>query len=171
MDVKLPRESLWTPWGSTQLRSGAYMCARSSSGSAEALPDNAGVVFAFPGRVSTPEGVSEPPLFVPYQPTVVGGLKRQEPRMWFLHPRMFRHFLCPQALETYQGVSLDSLGVGAIEIGCIFAPNHRRRCQEAPKRVLAMPTVFLCWIFVAWGGWGLYLFIPAAALCVTGTLT
>jgi hypothetical protein len=74
----------------------------------------------------------------------VGGLKRQEPQMWFLHPRVFWHFLCPQALETYQGVSLDSLGVCTIKIGCIIAPDHRQRRQEAPKRILAMLAVFLC---------------------------
>ena len=38
---------------------------------------------------------------------------------------------------------MDSLGVGAIEIGRIYAPDHCRRRQEAPKRVLATPGVFL----------------------------
>jgi hypothetical protein len=44
-------------------------------------------------------------------------------------------------LETFQGVPLDSLGVGAWEIRRIIAPDHRQRCQEVPKRILAMPAV------------------------------
>jgi hypothetical protein len=44
--------------------------------------------------------------------------------------------------ETFQGVPLDSLGVGAWEIRRIIAPDHRQRRQEAPKRILAMPAAF-----------------------------
>ena len=42
--------------------------------------------------------------------------------------------------ETPQGVHWDSLGVGAVEIGRIIAPNRRRHRQEAPKRFLATPA-------------------------------
>ena len=38
---------------------------------------------------------------------------------------------------------MDSLGVGAVEIGRIFAPDHRRHRQEAPKRFLATPAALL----------------------------
>jgi hypothetical protein len=57
---------------------------------------------------------------------------------------------------------MDSLGAGAIEIGRIYAPNRCQRCQEAPKRVLATPGVFLHFLtgFLQRGGlWGcLYMF-------------
>src|SRR5712691_10902601 len=35
-----------------------------------------------------------------------------------------------------------SLVVGVIETGCKYAPNCRQRCQEVPKRCLAMPAWF-----------------------------
>jgi hypothetical protein len=41
---------------------------------------------------------------------------------------------------------LDSLGVGAVEIGRKYAPDHDRRHQEAPKRVLATPAAFLLFL-------------------------
>ena len=50
---------------------------------------------------------------------------------WCIYPLPWAY-----SSETSQGVSMDSLGVGAVEIGRIFAPDHRRRRQEAPKRVL-----------------------------------
>ena len=45
--------------------------------------------------------------------------------------------------ETFQGILLDSLGVSAIEIGHIIAPDHCQRRQEAPKHILATLAVFL----------------------------
>src|ERR1700733_7418149 len=60
-------------------------------------------------------------------------------------------------LETPQGVQGDSMGVGAVEIGRNYAPDHRRRHQEAPKRIPATPAAFLrCWFgFLQHkGGWG-----------------
>ena len=41
---------------------------------------------------------------------------------------------------TFQGVPLDSLGVDAIKIRRIIAPDH---CQEAPKCFLVTPAAFL----------------------------
>ena len=38
---------------------------------------------------------------------------------------------------------MDSLGVGAVKIGRIIAPDHRQHRQEAPKRFLAMPAALL----------------------------
>ena len=38
---------------------------------------------------------------------------------------------------------MDSLGVGMIEIGCIFAPDRQQCCQEVPKCFLMMPAWFL----------------------------
>jgi hypothetical protein len=52
---------------------------------------------------------------------------------------------------------MDSLGVDAIEIGRIFAPDHHRHRQEAPKRVLATPAAVLrFFIGIPWQGrrWG-----------------
>jgi hypothetical protein len=40
---------------------------------------------------------------------------------------------------------MDSLGVGAIEIRRIIAPNHHQHRQEAPKRYPAMPAWLLQW--------------------------
>ena len=120
----------------------------------EVPPGNASVVVVFLSRILAAEGVLGPPLFVPYHPTWVGGLKGQEPWLWFLHPRVFWHFLCLQHLETSQGVLVDSLGVGAVEIGRIFAPDHRRRRQEALKHYLTTPAWFSCfrWGIVDGGG-------------------
>jgi hypothetical protein len=52
----------------------------------------------------------------------------------------FSHLQPTQQLETPQGVSVDSLGVGKIEIGCKNAPDDRQCHQEAPKHCLVMPT-------------------------------
>ena len=37
---------------------------------------------------------------------------------------------------------MDSLEVGVVEIGCIFAPNHCQHRHEAPKRLSATPAAF-----------------------------
>ena len=63
-------------------------------GSAEALPGDADMVFAFALQNAMAEGVLGPPVFVPHHLTVIGGQEVQEPRMWSLHIRMFWHFLC-----------------------------------------------------------------------------
>ena len=66
----LPRGACHRKW--------AQICARApatSPGSAEALPGDAGVVFASWGRIFTAEGALWPPLFVPYHLPGVGGLK------------------------------------------------------------------------------------------------
>jgi len=66
---------------------------------------------------------------------------------------------------------MGSLGVGAIEIGRTIVPDHRRHRQEVPKHILTMSATFLCFfcrIYVAWGGWGLHLFISGAALRLGG---
>ena len=47
-------------------------------------------------------------------------------------------------LETSQGVQWDSLWFSAIKIGCIIAPDHCQRRQEAPKRIPATLAAFLC---------------------------
>jgi len=117
------------------------------------------------------EGVSEPPLFVPCHPTPVGGVKGQEPQMWSLHPDMFRHSLCPQHPRTSQGVSLDSLGVDAVKIGHICTPDHRRRRQEAPKRILGDAGGVFSFsgrIPLARGPLESPLFVPHSALSLEG---
>jgi hypothetical protein len=44
--------------------------------------------------------------------------------------------------ETFQGVTMDSLGVEAIKIGRRIAPDCRQHRQEAPKRSLAWFSCF-----------------------------
>jgi hypothetical protein len=122
-------------------------CARSSStlpGSAEVPPGDAGMGLLFFEAFSTAEGALRPPLFVPHHPMAMGGLKWHEPRRWWLPTCTFWHFLCPHRLETSQGVSVDSLEVDAIEIGCIVAPDRRQHRQNAPKRCLTMWAWFCC---------------------------
>jgi hypothetical protein len=114
-----------------------------SPGSAEALPGDAGVVFMFCCRYLMAEGALRPPLFVSHHPTVMGGPEGQEPRVWFLHPGVFWHFPCLERVGTLHGVSVDSLGICAVEIGRICAPDRRRCRQEAPKRYLTTPAWFL----------------------------
>ena len=58
---------------------------------------------------------------------------------------------------TFQGVPLDSLGVDAIKIRCIIAPDHCQHCQEVPKRFLVMLAAFLCFfvsLLQRGGVWG-----------------
>ena len=50
---------------------------------------------------------------------------------------------CSWGLETFQGVTLDSLGAGVIENGRIYAPDCPRRRQEAPRCVQATLAAFL----------------------------
>ena len=57
--------------------------------------------------------------------------------------RCIHWFPCCYSHKTFQGVPLDSLGVGAIESGRIIAPDHRQHRQEAPKRNLATLAAFL----------------------------
>ena len=56
--------------------------------------------------------------------------------------RSIYHFPTAYNLETFQGVPLDYLGVDAVEIEHIIAPDHRRHRQEAPKRIPTMPAAF-----------------------------
>ena len=70
-----------------------------------------------------------------------------------------------------QGVPLDSLGVGAVEIGRNYAPDRRQHRQEAPKRIPATVAAFLHFflqVFAARGGMESYLFVPDIALCLEG---
>ena len=61
-------------------------------------------------------------------------------------------------LETPQGVQGGTMGAGAIEIRCNYAPPHRQSHQEALKCIPAMPAAFLCFslLFLQhewhWGG-------------------
>src|SRR5712691_1420743 len=55
-----------------------------SPGSAEALPDDASIIFVFFGKAFTAEGALGPPLFIPSHPMALGSLKEQEPHLWSL---------------------------------------------------------------------------------------
>jgi hypothetical protein len=57
--------------------------------------------------------------------------------------------------------------MSAIKIGCIFAPDHCRRCQEVLKCVLATPMVFLHffgWLPAAQVALGLSVFVLPGVL-------
>ena len=56
--------------------------------------------------------------------------------------RRFSHSRFSCGLETFQGATVDSLGVGTVKTGCIYAPDCRRCRQEAPKRYPATPAWF-----------------------------
>ena len=66
---------------------------------------------------------------------------------------------------------MDSLGVGAIEIGCNNAPDRWQHCQEAPKRLpddAGMPFVFLDDALIDLGALGLPLVIPGQPVAMGG---
>ena len=67
---------------------------------------------------------------------------------------------------------MDSLGVGAVEIGRIIAPDRRRHRQEALKRIPAMPAGFLGFFigFVWRGGVGGHLCSFQPLRCGWGAL-
>ena len=61
--------------------------------------------------------------------------------------------------------------MGAIKIGCIYAPDHRQHCQEALKRLFGDAGGvwgFLDWSFVSRGGCGLLIFVPGVAIGMGG---
>jgi hypothetical protein len=66
-------------------------------------------------------------------------------------------------------IVLDSMGVGAVEMGRNYAPDHHRRHQEAPKRIPATPAAFSRFWFGFLrreGGWGsLWLFQVVHCRC------
>ena len=106
-----------------------HNCARSSPtlpGSAEAHSGDTGGVFGFFCCIYVAQGGWGSSLFIPDTALGLEGLKGQDTRGWLKTTQVFWHFLSPQHLETRQGVSMDSLGVGAIEIGRIFTPDHHR---------------------------------------------
>jgi len=110
-------------------------------------------------------------LFVPDTALGLGGLKGQDTHGWFLTTRVFRHLLCPQHLETSQGVSVDSLGVGAIEIRRIFVPDHRQHRQgsaEACSGDAGGVFAFFHPFSGVCGGLGSPLFVPGPALWLGG---
>ena len=56
--------------------------------------------------------------------------------------RHFFHLTSSYGYKTLQGVPLDSLGVGTIEIGCIIVPDCHQHCQEVLKHIPAMLVGF-----------------------------
>ena len=55
----------------------------------------------------------------------------------------FPHLQSMEGLQTFQGVSIDSLVAGAIKIGCKNVPDCRQCHQEALKHCPTTPTWFL----------------------------
>jgi hypothetical protein len=111
------------------------------------------------------------PLFVPGPALGLGGLKGQETHGWFLTTRVFWHLVCPQCLETPQGVPLDSLGVHAVEIGRIITPDPSPTSPgsaEAHSGGGGGVFAFVDRVSAAWGPEGSSLFVPCAALSLGG---
>jgi hypothetical protein len=160
--------------GGWRRRNRAYNGARSSPtspGSAEALFGDAGGLSVFLHRFSAAWGVLGLYMFVPFTALVLGDLKVQETRGWFLTTRVFWHFLCPQRLETPQGVPLDSLGVGAVKIGHIIVPDPSPMSPgsaEAHSSGSGGIFAFSDRTSVVWGPWGLYLLVPCVVLWLGG---
>jgi hypothetical protein len=55
---------------------------------------------------------------------------------------VYLHFYSSNCLEICQGVAVDSLGVGEIEIECKNTPDRQEHRQEAPKRSLTTLASF-----------------------------
>jgi hypothetical protein len=127
--------------------------------------------LAFFGRVSAAWGGWGSPLFVPDPALWLGGLKRQDTCGWFLTTRCIYPLPGAYSSETSQGVPLDSLGVGAVEIGRIIAPDPSPmspRSAEAHSGGGGGVFAFFDRISTAWGPGGLYLLVPCTALSLGG---
>ena len=74
--MKLPRESLWTPWGWVCGRLGTQLPA-TLPGSTKTLPGHADMVFDV-------EGAPWPPLSIPYHFIAAGALRRWFIGLWWL---------------------------------------------------------------------------------------
>ena len=97
------------------------------------------------------------PLFVPATALWLGGLKGQDTRGWFLTTRCIYPLPWAYSSETSQGVPLDSLGVGAVEIGHIIAPDPSPTSPgsaEAQSGGGGGIVVSFDWISTAWGPGG-----------------
>jgi len=151
-----------------------HNCTRSLPtlpGSAEAHSSDAGGVFVFSGPFPVAWGGLGSYLFVPDPALWLGRLKGQDTHGWSRTTRCIYPLPWAYSSETSQGVSMDSLGVGAVEIGRIFTPDHRWRRQEAPKRVLGDAggvLGFSCRISAAWGPLVSPLFVPGPMLLLGG---
>ena len=71
----------------------------------------------------------------------------------------------PYNLETFQGVLLDSLGVGTVGIGRIIAPNHHRLSPGSGDA--SGISAFIDSFLVVWGGVGV-VFIHPTPYAVAG---
>ena len=110
-------------------------------------------------------------IFVPDTALCLGGLKGQDTRGWFLTTRCIYSFPWAYSSETSQGVPLDSLGVGAVKIGCIIAPDPSPTSPgsaEAHSGDGGGVFAFHDQIFAVWGPCGSYLFIPGVVMWMGG---
>jgi len=141
-----------------------------SPGSTEAHSGNTGRVFGFFRPICVAWGGWKSPLFIPATALGLGGLKGQDTHGWFLTTQCIYPLPWAYSSETSQGVPLDSLGVGAIEIGCIIVPD--------PSPMLPASTeahsgggggifAFLDCISMAWGPGGC-LYLSHVLLCCCG---
>ena len=114
-------------------------------------------VLWFVGWIDVAQGGWGLSLFVPDTAPGLGGLKGQDTPGWSKTTQVFWHFLSPQHCETSQGVSMDSLGVGAVEIGCIIVPDPSPTSPgsaEAHSGDGGDVLAFDDRIFTVWGPWG-----------------
>ena len=160
--------------GGWRRRNRAQLCARLSPalpGSAEAHSSDAGGVFAFVGPFSAAWGGLGSSLSIPHLVLWLGGHKGQDTRRWFLTTRCIYPLPWSYSPETSQGVLLNSLGVDAVEIGRIIAPDPSPtspRSAEAPFGNAGGVFAFLRRICAARRGWGLPWFVPCTALWLGG---
>ena len=160
--------------GGGRRRNRAHSCARSSPtspGSAEALFGDADGICVLLCCFSAAWGGLGLYLFIPSTALVLGGLKGQETRGWFLTTRCIYPLPWAYSSENSQGVPLDSLGVSAVEIGRINAPDPSPMLPasaEVHSGGGGSVFAFLDCISMAWGPGGLPLFVPCAAMLVWG---
>jgi len=111
------------------------------------------------------------PLFIPGPALWLGGLKRQDTCGWFLTTWCIYPLPWAYSSETSQGVPLDSLGVGAVEIRHIIVPDPlpmSPASAEAHSGSGSGIFAFFDCISMTWGPGGLPLFVPCAAMLLWG---
>ena len=104
-------------------------------------------------------------------PSGWGTLKDKDTHGWFLTTRCIYPFPWSYSPETSQGVLLDSLGVGAVEIGRIIAPDPSPTSPTSAEALFGNAGGVFAFFRrppAAWGGWKSPVFVPCTALSLGG---
>jgi len=110
-------------------------------------------------------------IFIPHLVLWLEGLKGQDTPGWSKTTRCIYLFPWPYSPKTFQGVLLDSLGVDAIEIGHIIAPNLSPTSPASAKAHFGSGdgiVAFLDRISTSWGPGGSPLVVPWVAPSLGG---